>query len=183
MGRRQNCGDPKCQHCKGKDPAEFNRNWKEALRRARLWVNGQIDPESIAGTPVPKYSIDYDGDDQYELFDDDDEPKQMPKVYVWSGTVKASYTGMNQIERVTKAAVDVVASDTAGAEQIVRNLYDSILKGSYPKLELIAVVRERDYVPSRDKDLTPKLTEPRSKNGWGGMFGMYNGVPYIKYKP
>lgn len=89
-------------------------------------------------------------------------------VGIWSGTVQASYTGLTTIEQVTKYAVNVIAKDEAGATQIVRNLYYSILNAKYPILNYIIVKFVRKYKPLVDKDKIPHLVD--ESLDWLGSF-------------
>jgi len=152
--------------------------------KARWYANIGIDPESIAGTPVPVYATqdpddDFDADIDFafdDIFDQGEDAQSTSKI--WSGVIVASYTGIREVERVEKHAVDVIAMDEAGAKQVVRNLYNSCLAKDYPTLHKLEVMFVRDFKPMVDKDKRPHLVDPRRAGiGWMG------GVPIIKWIP
>lgn len=98
------------------------------------------------------------GDMGYQMYDNE-VGNAVSKSKVWTGIIKASYTGYNVVEMVMKYVEDVVAMDEAGARTIVTNLFDSVVKKSYPKLELIEVTFQRNFSPVQDKGMTPKLVD------------------------
>ena len=143
-----------------------------------------LDPESIAGTPAPRpawrpskvvngigFEYDKDGNpvmDAYEVFDpydSDDKPKVIKK-FIYSGIIKASYTGMNQVEQIKKYVEGIVATDSAAARIILNNLYINRFKNKYPKLEHTEISCDREWDPVRDKEITLTVKD-KPKFKWG----------------